>query len=67
MRADGSRRTQLTFNPAPEGLPVWSPDGRHLAFTSARDGGFDIFTMRADGRHQVNLTRDEAFDIAPDW
>ena len=60
-------RTQLTFDPAPEGRPVWSPDGRQLAFTSGRDGGFDIFTMRADGRHQVNLTRDSAFDIAPDW
>ena len=28
--------TRLTFDPARDGLPVWSPDGTRLAFSSAR-------------------------------
>ena len=31
-RADGSERSQLSFGPAPVGLPRWSPDGSRIAF-----------------------------------
>ena len=31
-RADGSERSQLSFGPAPIGLPRWSPDGSRIAF-----------------------------------
>ena len=30
-------------------FPVWSPDGRWIAFQSARDGDLGIFRQRADG------------------
>jgi WD40-like Beta Propeller Repeat len=29
-------------------VPAWSPNGRKLAFTSDRDGNFEVYTMRAD-------------------
>ncbi len=30
-------------------FPVWSPDGRHVAFQSDREGDLGIFRQRADG------------------
>jgi Tol biopolymer transport system component len=67
MRANGGEQTRLTFDDAFDGLPVWSPDGRQLAFSSERDGNSEVYTMRADSSHQVNRTNNPAFDIAPDW
>jgi TolB protein len=38
MRDDGSARTRLTVNPGADVLPVFSPDGRWLMWTSKRMG-----------------------------
>ena len=40
-------------------LPAWSPDGRHLAFTSFRDGNLDLFVADRDGGNLRNLIRHE--------
>jgi hypothetical protein len=40
-------------------------DNGLIAFVSARDGSPDIFVMRRDGTHVVNLTRDPANDHGP--
>jgi len=37
--------------------PHFSPDGKHIIFTSTRLGNPDIFTMDVTGRHQRRLTR----------
>jgi TolB protein len=40
-------------------------DNGLIAFVSARDGNSDIFVMRRDGSHALNLTHDPADDHAP--
>jgi Tol biopolymer transport system component len=44
----------LTLDPGDDRLPVWTPDGSHVAFDSERDGGLrGIFWRRADGSEPV--------------
>ncbi|MCP4419300.1 MAG: hypothetical protein GY805_22020, partial [Chloroflexi bacterium] len=49
INADGSNPRQLTFHPASDSEPVWSPDGSQIAFVSMRDGNWEIYTINADG------------------
>lgn len=46
----------LSRDPAGECCAAWSPDGRHIAFLSLRDGKGDIFVMDRRGAAQRNLT-----------
>lgn len=41
--------SRLTFHPANEELPIWSPDGNRIAFTSDREGRSDIYQKLASG------------------
>jgi serine/threonine-protein kinase len=41
--------TRLTFGPAADGTPVWSPDGRRIAFASQRKGPYNVYWQAADG------------------
>ena len=67
MNGDGSGLTNLTNNPADDGEPVWSPDGKQILFTSNRDGNNEIYVMNADGSAPTNLTNNPAHDIFPKW
>jgi type II secretory pathway pseudopilin PulG len=67
MNADGSGVTRLTNNPAYDGWPAWSPDGRRIAFASNRDGNPEIYVMNADGSGVTRLTNNPADDWAPSW
>lgn len=64
--------TRLTRNAAFDTSPAVSPDGRKIAFSSDRDGDFDIYVMltRPEGPNNrpVKLTDNAtAHDEAPDW
>jgi len=48
-------KTRLTFDPADDFNPVWSPDGARIAFTSNRAGQRDIYVKPADGSGQEEL------------
>jgi serine/threonine-protein kinase len=39
----------VTKSPATDTSPVWTPDGRRLAFSSTRDGALNIYWQAADG------------------
>ena len=40
--------TRLTSDDAADQCPVWSGDGRHVAFSSRRNGSFDLFQKRPE-------------------
>jgi Tol biopolymer transport system component len=44
--------TRLTFDPGMEGGPVWSPDGRQIAYYSQRSGVRQIYRTDAGGGGQ---------------
>lgn len=72
MNDNGSRVQRLTDNQFFEKNPVWSPDGKQIAFTrdidaDIRNKQFDIIIMDADGRNQRNLTRHPERDGSPAW
>jgi Tol biopolymer transport system component len=51
----GAAPKRLTNNPAIDGLPTWSPDGKSIAFVSNRGGAWAIWVMDANGNNQRKL------------
>jgi hypothetical protein len=69
MTRTGEDVVNLTNSPERENAPGWSPDGSLLAFDrQADDGTYDVWTMRAGGGGQRNLTGGEGESGgAPQW
>jgi TolB protein len=63
--ATGATR-QVTFGEGTNESPAYSPNGRHLAFTSSRAGRVQIFTIGRDGRGIKQVTRDGS-NFTPSW
>jgi TolB protein len=66
MNADGSGQRRLARGAG----PLWSPDGKKIAYSRALGNGpafrtpdnWEIFVMNADGSEQRNLTRNRRWD-----
>ena len=54
--ASGGQARQLTSNAAYDSYPIWSPDGKKIAFASSREGSLDIFVMDKFGGEPKRLT-----------
>ena len=52
----GGEARQITTNAAYDTHPVWSPDGKKIAFQSDREGSLDIFIIDAKGGTPTRLT-----------
>lgn len=61
--AKGGTATPLTVNVAWEGHPVWSQDGKWLAFASSRNGNLDVYVMPSAGGEAKRVTFHSADDI----
>ena len=58
--SSGGQARQITSNSAYDSYPVWSPDGKQIAFSSDRLGGFDVFLISEQGGTPKRLTTHSA-------
>src|SRR5262249_5033467 len=58
---------QVTFEDGSPREPSWSPDGRHLVFTSDNSGNADLWIQTLNEPRPRQLTTNPAQDTAPDW
>ncbi|MFW2475504.1 MAG: S41 family peptidase [Sediminibacterium sp.] len=54
--SSGGSATPLTFHEANDLMPIWSKDGKQLAFASDRFGDFDVFVIPAEGGEAKRIT-----------
>lgn len=59
----GGAARRITTDPAVDSRPVWSPDGRKLAFASDRAGSQDIYIVDAAGGQPTRLTTHSGSEV----
>lgn len=64
---EGGVATPLTISEYHEQMPVWSHDGKSIAFASNRYGNFDVFVLPANGGTAKRLTFNSANDFPSDF
>jgi len=57
VNTGGSAPFQITTSPGNDGLPVWSPDGRQLAYVSDADGSWAIYVVNLAGGSPTKVTQ----------
>ena len=67
VEAIGGVARPITQHEAHDVGPVFSPDGRWLAFSSNRHGQYDVFVSPAYGGKARRLTFDSAHDTVVGW
>jgi len=65
----GSVRNLTNTSGVAERYPVWSPDGKYVAYISDRTGEYELYLRPADGTgEEKQITKDgSAFRYAPAW
>src|SRR5262249_796452 len=57
----------LVSHAATESRPLYSPDGKRLAFTSTRTGNGDVYVLTLSTGDVARLTYDDAMDQVRGW
>jgi len=65
--AAGGAARLLVSHPATESRPLYSPDGRQLAFVSTRTGNGDIYVLTLAAGTLRRITFDDALDQLDAW
>ena len=63
VSANGGTAVQLTTQDSYECSPVWSADGKSVAFSSDRHGNLDVFVMSAEGGSATRLTYNSTAEV----
>jgi len=65
LRPDGSGLRDLTNDNFRHSWPRWSPDGKHIAFSSRRSGDLELWMIQPDGSGLRQITRSPGAHYAP--
>jgi serine/threonine protein kinase len=66
LQSASTRR--LTFDPAIDSVPVWSPDAASLVFSSNRQTYFGLYLKNSDGAtDEKSIVQDEVGNFPSDW
>jgi tricorn protease len=65
--AQGGDARLLVSHPATESRPLFSPDGKRLAFTSTRTGNGDVYALTLATGDLTRLTFDDANELVSGW
>lgn len=63
VAAEGGTAVRLTSMSSYESRPVWSPDGKSIAFASDRNGGDDVYIMSSNGGEARRLTTNSVGEV----
>ncbi len=67
VEAIGGVARPITMHEAHDVSPMFSPDGRWIAFSSNRHGQYDVFVSPSYGGKAKRLTFDHAHDLVTGW
>lgn len=68
MNSDGTNSRKLTHKGSYNHSPDWSSDGKHIVYSSDRDGGdYEIWKMSVSDKIRVRLTHEKGLDTQPIW
>lgn len=63
VAVSGGEAIRLTTQDSYESTPVWSPDGKYIAFASDRNGNFDVYVMPSKGGTARRLTANSTSEL----
>ena len=64
---EGGDARRLTTGTGTESFPIFSPDGRWIAFTGEYEGNVDVYVVSADGGVPRRLTYHPGADVSLGW
>ncbi len=76
MRSDGTNLARLTNGDSPHWNPVWSPDGKMIAYTTDKLGdeaglhnwrNYNIWIANPETQKEMLITGEEQIDLNPVW